>query len=206
MPNHCAPSNTDTESLWASHELAHAKLPDQRLVRRLITMATDFARHPTAAIPQACGDWARTKAAYRFFDNDTVEPQAILDAHVQATVQRMQTHPFVLCAQDTTSLNYSTHPQTKGLGPISNNRDKTIGLFLHSTLALIPCGQSLGLLHARSWARSPRLCICWSAPSTTARSLSHKSIFGIFWLPSAWPRGSRSRFRAKTASPPAWPP
>jgi hypothetical protein len=68
----------------------------------------------------------------------------------------MQAHPIVLCAQDTTTLNYSTHPQTQGLGPISNNRNKTIGLFLHATLALTPAGQPLGLLHARHWARSAR--------------------------------------------------
>jgi hypothetical protein len=144
--------NTD----WASNEFAHAQLSDQRLVKRLISIATDFAQHPTAPIPQACGSWDKAKAAYRFFDNDTVEPEAMLGAHVQATLQRMQAHPLVLCVQDTTTLNYSTHPQTQGLGPISNNRDKTIGLLLHSTLALSPAGQPLGFLHVRHWARSRR--------------------------------------------------
>jgi hypothetical protein len=147
---------TSFSSDWADQELAHAQLPDQRLVRRLMRIATDFAQRPTAPIPQACGAWGRTKAAYRFFDNDAVQPETILAAHVQATVQRLQAHPVVLCAQDTTTLNYSTHPQTRGLGPISNNRDKTLGLFLHSTLALTPAGQPLGLLHAQTWARSRR--------------------------------------------------
>jgi hypothetical protein len=119
-------------------------------------MATDFALQPTASIPQACGSWAKTKAAYRFFDHDGIAPQDLLVAHVQATVQRAAAHPVVLCVQDTTSLNYSTHPQTQGLGPIGNNRDKTLGLFLHSTLALTPTGQPLGLLHAQSWARSAK--------------------------------------------------
>lgn len=141
---------------WAHEEFAHAALPDQRLVKRLMTLATDFAQHPTAAIPQACGSWDKTKAAYRFFDNDAVDPQDLLAAHVQATLSRVRTHPIVLCAQDTTTLNYSTHPQTQGLGPISNNRDKTLGLFLHSTLALTASGQPLGLLHAQGWARSRR--------------------------------------------------
>jgi len=141
---------------WAAHEFAHAQLPDPRLVKRLITLATDFAQHPTAPIPQACGSWDKTKAAYRFFDNDAVQPQDILAAHAQATLQRVRAHRIVLCAQDTTTLNYSTHPQTKGLGPISNNRDKTVGLLLHSTLALTPSGQPLGLLHAHAWARSRR--------------------------------------------------
>jgi hypothetical protein len=126
------------------------------LVQRLITVATDFAQHPTAPLPQACGSWSKSKAAYRFFDNDAVEPQAILAAHVQSTLARVQAQRVVLCAQDTTTLNYSTHPQTQGLGPISNNRDKTIGLFVHSTLALTPSGQPLGLLQARTWARSRR--------------------------------------------------
>ena len=149
-------STQPAEDQWADDEFAQAPLPDQRLVRRLITLATDFAQHPTAAIPQACGTWKKTKAAYRFFDNDTVAPAAILAPHVQSTLARVRGHPVVLCAQDTTSLNYSTHPQTQGLGPISNNRDQTIGLLLHSTLALTPAGQPLGLLHAQSWARSRR--------------------------------------------------
>ena len=149
-------SNASFSTDWASHELAQAQLPDQRLVRRLMKIATDFAQRPTAAIPQACGTWGRTKAAYRFFDNEAVAPEAILAAHVQATVQRMQAHPVVLCVQDTTTLNYSTHRQTRGLGPISNNRDKTLGLFLHATLALTPAGQPLGLLQAQTWARSGR--------------------------------------------------
>ena len=159
MLKHNASSNQPSNSAgadWAAHELGSAPLADQRLVKRLRTIATDFARHPTAPIPQACGSWAKTKAAYRFFNNRTVKPQALLAAHVQATLARLRTHPLVLCAQDTTSLNYSTHPQTQGLGPIGNNRDKTVGLLLHSTLALTPTGQPLGLLDAQSWVRSTR--------------------------------------------------
>jgi len=141
---------------WAREELAHAPLPDQRLVKRLITIATDFAQQPTASIPQACGSWEAAKAAYRFFDHEAIQPQQLLAAHAQATLARVRAHPVVLCAQDTTSLNYSTHPQTEGLGPIGNNRHKTIGLLLHSTLALTPAGQPLGLLDAQIRARSKR--------------------------------------------------
>ena len=147
-------SSEPADTGWATREFALAPLPDQRLVSRLITMATDFALQPTASIPQACGSWAKTKAAYRFFDHGGITPEDLLASHVQATVHRAAAHPLALCVQDTTSLNYSTHPQTKGLGPIGNNRDKTIGLFLHSTLALTPSGEPLGLLQAQSWTRS----------------------------------------------------
>jgi hypothetical protein len=139
---------------WASQEFAGAELGDRRLVKRLVTLCGQFAEHPGASIPQACGSWSAAKAAYRFFDNDSVEPGAILAAHTQATLQRVREHPLVLCAQDTSYLNYSTHPKTEGLGPIGNNRDKTIGLLLHSTLALTPQGQALGFLHAQLSARS----------------------------------------------------
>jgi Transposase DNA-binding/Transposase Tn5 dimerisation domain len=156
MLKHNASSKPSPDTNWATNEFSDSTLSDPRRVKRLITIATDLAAHPTAAIPQACGTWDKTKAAYRFFDNDAIEPQDILAAHTQAALQRMQAHRIVLCAQDTTSLNYSTHPQTRGLGPISNNRDKTIGLHLHSTLAVTPEGQPLGVLHARIWARSTR--------------------------------------------------
>lgn len=159
MRQHKASSPPSTQLAgadWAAREFANAPLTDRRLVSRLITTATDFALRPTASIPQACGSWSKTKAAYRLFDHDDIAPEDILAPHVRATVQRAAAHPIVLCVQDTTSLNYSTHPQTKGLGPISNNRSKTVGLFLHSTLALTPGGQPLGLCHVQSWARSTR--------------------------------------------------
>ncbi|WP_232072599.1 transposase DNA-binding-containing protein [Paraburkholderia pallida] len=39
-------------------------------------------------IPLACQDWANTKAAYRFLDNERVNEQDILSGHSQATAQR----------------------------------------------------------------------------------------------------------------------
>lgn len=115
------------QAQWAQEEFAHAPLPDRRRVKRLILMASDVAQHPTAPIPPACGCWAKTKAAYRFFDNDTIGPEDLLAAHAHATLVRARAHRVVLRVQDTTTLNYSTPPQTKGLGPIGNNRDKTLG-------------------------------------------------------------------------------
>lgn len=147
-------SKNSGDSSWAAREFASCPWPDERLRKRACVMASDFAKHPTASIPQACGGWQRSKAAYRFFDNARVEPEAILSGHMQATVQRMSTQVVALCLQDTTPLNYSTHPKTRGLGPISNHRDKTLGLFLHATLVVTPQGEPLGLLHARTWART----------------------------------------------------
>lgn len=88
---------------WAGHEFAHAKMKDTRLTKRLQRIAEDFADHPGASIPQACGSWGQAKAAYRFFDNDTVEPEHILASHTRATLERMRDLPLVLCARNTTA-------------------------------------------------------------------------------------------------------
>lgn len=141
---------------WIEHEFARADLGDQRLRPRLGRLLADFFRQPQASIPQACGSGSQTQAAYRFFDNDKLSMHNLLAPHQQATVERLRTHPIVLAAQDTTFLNLTPHPATQGLGPIGSTSDGAIGLLLHSTLALTPEGEPLGLLDAQCWARDPK--------------------------------------------------
>lgn len=117
-------------------------------------IASSFARQPTETIPQACGPWSSTKAAYRFFANESVQPEDILHGHRQATLERMRTQTIVLALQDTSSLNYSAHPATQGLGPIGTVRQRSIGLLSHSTLAVTPSGQALGVLAHECHARA----------------------------------------------------
>ena len=56
----------ETTENWAAHELQYADLGDARLNRRLINLVTALADQPTSSVPEACGDWAATKGAYRF--------------------------------------------------------------------------------------------------------------------------------------------
>lgn len=138
---------------WVIHEFAQAALPDQRHRWRLQMITTAFAQKPTAPIPQACPEWAEAKGAYRFLANDRINPDTIRQAHQHATLERVKAHPVVLAVQDTTTLNYSTHPKTQGLGPLGSHSPKVIGLLLHSTLAITPTGQPLGFLHNAIRAR-----------------------------------------------------
>ena len=147
----CAPPAAPAD--WAVHEFAHAQLGDHRRTQRLQMIATAFAQQPTASLPQACGSAPAIQGAYRFFENDDIAPASIHAAHHQATCQRVRLHPVVLAIQDTTTLNYSTHPKTTGLGPLGSHSAKTIGLHLHSTLAITPGGQPLGFLHSAVQAR-----------------------------------------------------
>jgi hypothetical protein len=157
---------------WVIHEFAPAALPDRRHRRRLQMIATAFAQKPTAPIPQACGNLAEAKATYRFVENEAIVPAAIREPHHQATLQRVCSHPIILAVQDTTVLNYSTHPCTQGLGPICHTR-KAIGLLLHSTLAITPAGQPLGFLHNAVRARDRRARVS----SRERRKLAHKESY-----------------------------
>jgi hypothetical protein len=106
-----------------------------------------------ANIPQACGSHRAVKAAYRFLDNEQVDWQKILRSHYEATQERLHQRELVLVAQDTTTLNYSTHPHTQGLGPIGTDRESVRGLMVHDTLCFTPEGDPLGLLDVQCWTR-----------------------------------------------------
>jgi hypothetical protein len=117
-------------------------------------MLGDFFARPTANLPQACGSWAKTKAAYRFFDNPKVRKEFILESHFEETAARVAEQGIVLAVQDTTFLDYSTHPQTKDLGHIgSKSSEQSQGLVVHGTMAFTPTGLPLGLIDLQSWAR-----------------------------------------------------
>jgi hypothetical protein len=65
-------SSLPNDTNWAVTEFADAELGDGRRTKRLVELAYALGQHPTAALPEACGDGAMLKAAYRFFDNDAV--------------------------------------------------------------------------------------------------------------------------------------
>src|SRR5437763_12040629 len=62
---------------WTTPELGHVNLGDRRLNRRLHHLVTALAARPEAGVPEATGSRAAAKAAYRFWDNDRVRPDAI---------------------------------------------------------------------------------------------------------------------------------
>jgi hypothetical protein len=57
----------------------------------------------------------------------------------------------VLVVQDTTDWDFSTHPNTAGLGPLDNQWVR--GLKVHSALLVSLHGVPLGLVHQQVWAR-----------------------------------------------------
>lgn len=155
---------------WCNEEFANVNLKDARLNNRCQTLAADLAMQPNVPINQACEDWADTKAAYRFFDNDKVTSERILSPHKQRTIERMGEHCVVLAVQDTSFLNYSHHPQTEGTGPIGTKAQKQSGFVMHSTLAVTTEGLPLGLVTQQIWDRPV------DQPSKTSAECSRQPI------------------------------
>jgi len=141
---------------WAEEEFGTVRLYDKRLKERLYRIAQDFYGQPQAGIPEACGCKARTMGAYRLFHNPKVTMDVVLNAHKEATLERIKQQRIVLAPQDTTTLTYTTHPMTQGLGPVNTADDEAIGLLLHDTMAFTEEGTPLGILDAQCWARDPQ--------------------------------------------------
>jgi len=136
---------------WAADEMAEVQLKDQRHKRRLIQMIHRLTDRPAASLPAACETWSETKAAYRFLSSERIEAQAILQGHQAKTIQRLQGEEWVLVAQDTTELNYTSHKKAEGLGGLRHSGEQ--GLYVHSGLAISLSGLPLGLVYQETWAR-----------------------------------------------------
>lgn len=138
-----------------AQEFAGVDLGDERLKHRCQKVAQAMGKNPDKSIPEACGDWASTQGAYRFFANEKVSREAVLDGHLGCTMERCAGREF-LAIQDTTFLNFTHLAETEGLGPIGT-AEGLKGLVVHNTLAVeLEHGDILGLLHQQVWAREGR--------------------------------------------------
>jgi hypothetical protein len=137
---------------WVTDEMKLVDLNDQRLNRRLLQILTQLSGQPTASIPAACGGHAELTAAYRFFDNDKVSFDRVLQPHIECTRTRIAAQPVAVLVPDTTELNL-TRPeqQVRGAGPLDGNSRR--GVLLHLMHAFTPDGTPLGTVQAIPWTR-----------------------------------------------------
>ena len=154
--------DNECDAGWATEEFEDVCLGDKRLDARLITLCDRFSDSPESPINQACADWAETKAAYRFFQNENVEAAEILAAHRRKTAQRANAHDTVLALQDTSYFVYTSHMQTEGLGEMTMKKGNHVekiyskGLVMHACLAITTEGLPLGLLDQNIFVRKLR--------------------------------------------------
>jgi len=142
--------------MWAERESQHMDFNDLRLNQRLFKILEDFTRRPKASIPEACGSWSSTKAAYRFFNNEEVKVEKITKGFVDSTIERMQTnsHKTYLFQSDSTNIVFSSHKALKGIGVLRNQRAR--GLNLHTTLVSTEGEVTLGIVNQHCWGRDDK--------------------------------------------------
>jgi len=110
-----------------------------------------LGEQPAGSVPQAAGSVVESQGIYRFWANPMVKASAILNSHGDGVRSRAREHQTVLAIQDTTELNYSSHPQTQGLGFI--NQTSQQGMKVHSCFVVGSDGEPLGVVHQYCWSR-----------------------------------------------------
>ena len=127
---------------WARDEVAGARFGDKRLDERFAILLSDLGDRPILSIPAACGGRAEMEAAYRFFDNDKVTFEKVIEPHVSQTKERMAEQKVVLLVQDTTEVDLTRPDQeVEGAGELDGPRR---GVLLHAMHAFSPDALPLG--------------------------------------------------------------
>ncbi len=131
---------------WVKEELEIADLGDERLDARFEMLLSALASRPNLSIPAACGGRAEMEAAYRFFDNDKVTFDKVLQPHVARTLQRLAEQKVGLLVQDSSEIDL-TRPEQEvaGVGDLDGSRR---GFLLHELQAFTPEGTPLGTVWA----------------------------------------------------------
>lgn len=154
----------DSNQQWVEREAVDCQFKDERLGKRFRSLLAQLSSSPGDSIPLVCQDWANTKAAYRFFDNDRVSEAEILGGHFQATRDRVgATDGPILVMHDTTEFTYKRE-DIEAVGKTRINiagayRDglpryiTACGILMHSSLVVTPEGLPLGLSAIKFWSR-----------------------------------------------------
>ena len=154
--------HAEDSSAWVNQELAGSKFKDARLGRRFRSLLDQLSSSPGGPIPLACQDWANSKAAYRFLDNDRVSESEILAGHFDSTQDRVSAASGpILVLHDTSELTYHRedgrqigHLGTSQIGSQTRPRyHKVCGILMHSSLAVTSEGLPLGLAAIKFWTR-----------------------------------------------------
>jgi hypothetical protein len=96
---------------------------------------------------------AEVKAIYALIGNEKFNRNEILAAHRAAVIRHMAGHPVILAVKDTTPVNYDSQQEMEGNGYID---DRTMGVNIHSCLAVTPEGLVLGMLDQMGFNRAER--------------------------------------------------
>lgn len=149
----------DQIDTWASETFGRARLGDERLTGRLVSMAASVARHPGGTITATMKTSAAKEGAYRFVENRRVKPHQLVEAVGETAALRCSEESLVFCPLDQTDLTFVDRKRTRGLGPDGAGLTNGLGATqVMSALATNIHGTPLGLLDLRYWLRREDKC------------------------------------------------
>jgi hypothetical protein len=139
---------------WAVREFGGADLGHGARTKRAIRVGAALVQNPSSSIPRVTENAHQAKGAYRLLSNSRVGHDEILSGHIDRTVERCLGRPTVLVIQDTTTLSYTEHRNTRGLGPVNDSAGAR-GFLAHTALAVgAEDHEVLGVLDQHVWVRS----------------------------------------------------
>jgi Transposase DNA-binding len=139
---------------WAEQTFGAVCLGDVRRTRRAVQLGAALLTRPAAHLPSQTGGGKALKGAYRLLHRPKVTHAALLTPHWRHTREEARRHPLVLFTGDLTTLRYTHHPTTTGLGIVSKGKGR--GYVVHSVLALLPAPRRvLGVAHQIPSVPSP---------------------------------------------------
>jgi len=138
---------------WAVLEFGRADLGHAARTKRAVRIGAALVQNPSSSIPRFAENAHQAKGVYRLLSNPKVKHNDILSGHIDRTVERCLGRSAVLVIQDTTTLSYTEHGGTRGLGPI-NDSARARGFLAHTALAVsIEDHEVLGVLDQHVWVR-----------------------------------------------------
>src|SRR6478609_1561546 len=178
-------------------ELAAGGFKDRRLAARLRGLAERFVVKPSASFPKALGGSAELEAAYRFFGNVAVTPDAVLAGHFEGVRRRAEREDTVLALHDTSVFTFRHDGQRRADDGKLLPKQR---FFVHLALVVTDDGnrRPLGVCGLETWYRGSSTrgggwhdeANRWSETALlTSQRLGHKSVVHVmdreaddYWL------------------------
>jgi hypothetical protein len=169
------------ESFNTAEEFANVDFNEARLEKRFVRTMETLSKQPGGSIWAGSGNRAEAKAIYNMLGNEKFDRDETARKHMEGTVKRTADEPVILAVQDTTGVNYHGQQKMKGNGYVSA---KTMGVNIHTCLAVTPDGLVLGVLDQKGYNRPERREEELTKERQRNRPIEEKAIAGL----RAWRR------------------
>lgn len=136
-------------------EFGRGRLPDARLVQRLLSVVEAVSANAGRPLPEALSDAAALEGAYRLMNNERVTFDGIHEEHAAKTRQRAIDAKAVLVLHDTTACSFP-HADAEEVGFLSTGK---AGFYVHTALVTSTeagAARPLGVAHTEVVSRPKR--------------------------------------------------